>query len=426
MLTAIKRYNVDSMGLMTIAGTETFSYDAMGNPTSYASKTLTWSGKQLTRYYYHPNKNELYDYTYAYDENGLRTQKVVNGVTTSYYYNGSLLMGMVTGSGNSAVHQLFSYDSSGNVVSVDYSSNGGSTFTTYYYLRNAQNDIVKIIDGNGATVVEYKYDSWGKLLSTTGSMASTLGANQPFRYRGYVYDAETGWYYLQSRYYDPSIARFISADVYLSTGQGVLGHNSYAYCGNNPLVRIDNNGYFWELLEKFIAVISALVIVGPEIRYDVPMYNQGSYNLRWAYSQTMIESYQTGQVLTQEQADMRAQSIAKSVHGSSEWNKGGWPTNILSDGKADVCVDSIYDLYYLLYTYGPVYAYYRGEDSAHMVVVTGVDLQNEVIFTNNPWGIKGEQTFYEFLNGFAGMGTSSDLRFNYCLFPLRIERMDIY
>ena len=151
-------------------------------------------------------------------------------------------MGMVTGSGNTAIHQFFSYDSSGNVVSVDYSSNGGGTFTTYYYLRNAQNDIVKIIDGNGNTVVEYKYDSWGKLLSTTGSLAATLGTNQPFRYRGYVYDAETGWYYLQSRYYDPSIARFISADVYLSTGQGVLGHNAFSYCMNNPINYIDSTG----------------------------------------------------------------------------------------------------------------------------------------------------------------------------------------
>ena len=243
MLTAIKRYNVDSMGLMTIAGTETFSHDAMGNPTSYASKTLTWSGKQLIRYYYQPGKNQLYNYTYAYDENGLRTQKVLNGVTTSYYYNGSVLMGMVTGSGNTAIHQLFSYDSSGNVVSVDYSSNGGSTFTTYYYLRNAQNDIVKIIDGSGNTVVQYTYDSWGKPISTTGSLSATLGANQPFRYRGYVYDTETGWYYLQSRYYDPSVGRFISADVLLSTGQGVIGHNSYAYCGNNPISRSDPSGY---------------------------------------------------------------------------------------------------------------------------------------------------------------------------------------
>ena len=149
---------------------------------------------------------------------------------------------MVTGSGNTAIHQLFSYDSSGNVVSVDYSSNGGSTFTTYYYLRNAQNDIVKIIDGNGNAVVEYKYDSWGKLLSTTGSLAATLGVNQPFRYRGYVYDTETGWYYLQSRYYDPSVGRFVSADVLLSTGQGVIGHNSYAYCLNNPIRYMDEGG----------------------------------------------------------------------------------------------------------------------------------------------------------------------------------------
>ncbi|MBQ3553026.1 MAG: RHS repeat-associated core domain-containing protein, partial [Clostridia bacterium] len=123
-----------------------------------------------------------------------------------------------------------------------YSSNGGSTFTTYYYLRNAQNDIVKIIDGSGNTVVQYTYDSWGKPISVTGTLASTLGVNQPFRYRGYVYDTETGWYYLQSRYYDPSIYRFISADVYLSTDQGVLGHNTFVYCLNNPVILVDRQG----------------------------------------------------------------------------------------------------------------------------------------------------------------------------------------
>ena len=84
--------------------------------------------------------------------------------------------------------------------------------------------------------------AWGKLLSVTGTLAATLGADQPFRYRGYVYDTETGWYYLQSRYYDPTICRFISADVLLSTGQGVLGHNSFAYCLNNPVNRMDPAG----------------------------------------------------------------------------------------------------------------------------------------------------------------------------------------
>lgn len=167
----------------------------------------------------------------------------------NYYYNGSVLIGITNGS----TYQRFSYDANGRVVAVDYSTDGGITYTTYYYLRNAQGDIVKLIDGNGNTVVEYVYDSWGKKLSTTGTLAATLGANQPFRYRGYVYDEETGWYYLQSRYYDPTTGRFISADVYLSTGQGVLGHNAFAYCLNNPICRIDPAGSlsFADILQFF-------------------------------------------------------------------------------------------------------------------------------------------------------------------------------
>ena len=153
---------------------------------------------------------------------------------------------MVTGSGASAIVQRFSYDSSGSVVSVDYSSDNGTTFTTYYYLRNGQGDVVKLIDGTGTAVVEYTYDSWGQQLSCTGSLSTSLGANQPFRYRGYVYDVETGWYYLQSRYYDPATCHFISADVLLSTGQGVIGNNSFAYCGNNPVNAFDDDGE-WSL-----------------------------------------------------------------------------------------------------------------------------------------------------------------------------------
>ena len=236
-LTAIKTYTVDASGVQTLSDTQSFAYDAMGNPTSYLGKTLTWEGKQLTGV-----SAAGQSISYAYDENGLRTQKTVNGTTTNYYYNGSVLIGMVTGSGASAIVQRFSYDSSGSVVSVDYSTDNGSSFTTYYYLRNGQGDVVKLIDGSGNTVVQYTYDSWGKQTSCTGTLATTLGTNQPFRYRGYVYDTETGWYYLQSRYYDPGVSRFISSDVLLSTGQGVLGHNSYAYCLNNPANMSDSCG----------------------------------------------------------------------------------------------------------------------------------------------------------------------------------------
>ena len=179
--------------------------------------------------------------TYAYNEDGLRTQKTYNGTTTNYYYNGSVLIGMQ--SGNTV--QRFSYDAQGKVVAVDYSTNGGSSYTTYYYLRNAQGDIVKLIDNGGDAKVEYTYDSWGKLISTTGDHASSVGSNQPFRYRCYVYDTETGWYYLQSRYYNPETCRFISSDVLLSTGQGVIGHNAYAYCGNNPIANSDPLGTAW-------------------------------------------------------------------------------------------------------------------------------------------------------------------------------------
>ena len=154
----------------------------MGNPTRYFGATMTWAGKQL-KYW---GKSGKY-VNFAYNDDGIRTQKNSNGILTNYYYNGSLLIGMTVGSGSSTKILRFSYDASGNVVAVDYSTDNGSTFNTYYYLRNAQNDIVKLIDSSGSTVVEYCYDSWGKLLSTSGSLASTLGKNNPFRYRGYVY-----------------------------------------------------------------------------------------------------------------------------------------------------------------------------------------------------------------------------------------------
>ena len=131
---------------------DTVSYDAMGNPTRYLGATMTWAGKQL-KYWCKSGKYV----NFAYNEDGIRTQKTSGGVLTSYYYNGSLLIGMTVGSGSSANILRFSYDASGNVVAVDYSTDNGSTFNTYYYLRNAQNDIVKLIDKTVATIVEYAH-----------------------------------------------------------------------------------------------------------------------------------------------------------------------------------------------------------------------------------------------------------------------------
>jgi RHS repeat-associated protein len=112
----------------------------------------------------------------------------------------------------------------------------------YYYVFNLQGDVVGLINDTGAKVVEYVYDSWGRLVSTTGSMASTAGVKNPYRYRGYRYDAEIGLYYLQSRYYDPSMKRFVNADGYVDTGNSVLSTNMFAYCENNPIMFSDSLG----------------------------------------------------------------------------------------------------------------------------------------------------------------------------------------
>jgi len=125
--------------------------------------------------------------------------------------------------------------------------------SVYFYASNLQGDIVAILDSNGNPVVEYTYDAWGKILTITGSMASTLGVLNPLRYRGYVYDNESGLYYLQSRYYDPAIGRFINADAFVSTGQGILGHNMFAYCNNEPINRVDYTGKRYALYKGDLA-----------------------------------------------------------------------------------------------------------------------------------------------------------------------------
>ena len=252
---------------MTSYNGQAIRYDASGNPTTYRGYTMTWQGRRLTGAT--GSGNTL---TYSYDENGLRTQKTVNGTATQYRYHGSVLISQVTGSNK----LLFSYDANGNVVAVNY--NG----TYYYYVRNGQNDVIRLIDGNNNSVVEYSYDSWGRQISCTGSLARTLGTQNPFRYRGYVYDTETGLYYLQSRYYDPAVDRFINADIYVSTGQGLLGHNMYAYCLNNPVVHLDDMG-MWTL-SIFLGPNATIIFGGGSIGIGISIDDNGNIGIQWTYS----------------------------------------------------------------------------------------------------------------------------------------------
>ena len=278
-------------------------------------------------------------------------------------------------------------------------------------------------DAAGTEVVRYTYDAWGKLLSTAGSLASTLGYMNPFRYRGYVYDEETGLYYLRSRYYNPTWERFVNVDLMVAAKKTPLSHNCFTYCSNNSLNKIDSFGTFplsaiKQFLKQAVDTLKNALIEACRIKFDVPLYNQGSLLLCWAYSQTMVEDYKEGVIRSQEDADKRAKEIAIIKNGEENWNKGSWPTNTNPNDKHMLSENQgIFDLFSALVTYGPVYAYYGNGSGAHLVVITGVDLIEKRVYSNNPWGISGDQSYEQFLKEFAGMPDTRDLVFGFLLFP---------
>ncbi|WP_343777615.1 RHS repeat-associated core domain-containing protein [Clostridium sartagoforme] len=117
------------------------------------------------------------------------------------------------------------------------------------------------MDKNGTEVVSYSYDTWGKLISIEGSLKDTVGVKNPYRYRGYRYDTETGLYYLNARYYNPEWGRFINADGIVGTPGGLLSANMFAYCGNDPVNREDSNGYLWGFIKAFVSQIANAINV---------------------------------------------------------------------------------------------------------------------------------------------------------------------
>ena len=225
----------------TVSGTPT-----SGNPTSYYNGTrwtFAWAnGRQLTS-----ATDGTKNISYTYNADGLRMTKTVDGVTHTYLYAGGKLLRETYGT----TTLDFFYGSNGNPFALKHNN------ATYYYITNLQGDVLRLVDADGNTVASYTYDPYGNPLTATGTLANT----NPLRYRGYYYDAETGFYYLQSRYYDPTICRFINADGYASTGQGIVGHNMFAYCGNKPIIFSDPSGEFGILTGLAIAgiVISAAI-----------------------------------------------------------------------------------------------------------------------------------------------------------------------
>ena len=220
-------YGDSSWGdLLTGYYDRTITYDTIGNPLSDGIWTYTWqNGRELASM-----TGNGVTWSYTYDANGMRTSRTNGTDTYHYIYNGGQLVQMQKNNTDT----LYFDHATGTVT-----WNG----VTYYYVYNLQGDVIAILDGNGTCVVEYIYDAWGYLVYTYGSKSGSLGVLNPLTYRAYTYDHETGLYYLQSRYYNPEVGRFLNADAYASTGQGILGHNMFAYCNNNAVLYYDPTGY---------------------------------------------------------------------------------------------------------------------------------------------------------------------------------------
>ena len=218
------------------------TYDSLGNPLNWTNgKAFTWEGRQLKSV-----SNGTYVYTYEYNADGIRTKTTVTkpadpDYSEVYEYilddNGNVVQIKLNGS----VHATFYYDESGSPIG--YTNNK----YTLWYTKNQQGDIVRVESDDGTVYADYEYDAWGNATVEYNNLKARLaiGKFNIFTYRGYIYDTQTGFYYLQSRYYDPAVGRFLNADAvdYLGATGTVLGYNLYAYCENNAIKYVDTLGF---------------------------------------------------------------------------------------------------------------------------------------------------------------------------------------
>ena len=252
-------------------------YDEIGNPTKivtnqyWASSSnweeygyeLEWEGRQLIgRRFYELYSgcdiwyDEYYDLSFEYNADGIRTSKTVYETEYKYLLNGTQIIGETWTLYGTEYLLLYIYDENGSPMGIKYRTEAyaAGVYDYFFFEKNLQGDIVAIYNAEGEKIGSYVYDAWGNFTVSTVSGNSALENKivndyNPFRYRGYYYDKDLGWYYLLSRYYNPQWGRFINADGYISTGTGLLGYNMFAYCNNNPVMNVDPTGDFpWLLL----------------------------------------------------------------------------------------------------------------------------------------------------------------------------------
>ena len=253
--------------LLTAYDGQTISCDAQGNPTSYLGHTLTWEkGRQL---------KSFDGSVYVYDTNDIRVSKTINGVIHHYILDGITILRESWD--NNILIPL--YDNECCVCGVTYNNE------PYYFIKNLQGDVVAITNVQGEVEVRYTYDAWGKPEIKFDASDCKIGTINPYRYRCYYYDEESGLYYLQCRYYDPNTARFISSDegLTITVLKNILNQNIFIYCHNNPINEVDYFGYlsFWKrayyLAHGIFLITTGLLSIIAAIKKGVVAAALGSF-----------------------------------------------------------------------------------------------------------------------------------------------------
>ena len=201
---------------------------------------------------------------FTYDVDGLRTSKTIPnvGLEHKYYYVGNRLQYETLG-GSSAL--WYFYDADGNPSGIRYKDNSG-TVNDYYFVCNWRGDVVQIYNASGTLVGSYTYDAWGRVTeNATSADTENITETNPIRYRGYYYDTETRLYYVNSRYYDPAVKRFLNSDdseIIDGSNAHLLENNLFAYCFNNPINMIDEDGNWPQWAKNLLKVGIGIAAIG--------------------------------------------------------------------------------------------------------------------------------------------------------------------
>jgi len=281
------------------------TYNALGNPIKYLNNTLEWTrGYLLDTYYDGINSKE---YKYDYNADGIRISKLIDNKKTNYYLDGSRILAQ----------------DDGNLICFHYGVEGVVGFTyqeayNYFYKKNIQGDVIGIFDDNNKQIVKYEYDAWGnhkvKVLKNEEFVDVTtlidddnieiknyifIANLNPFRYRSYYFDSETGLYYCNSRYYSPKLCRFISSDRFEFLNKNKInGLNLYAYCGNNPVNRIDDYGNSWKSFWKKVKrkAKKAGNAIGDFFEEIFDVFTDLTYNIVTVKGGNIFGGYESGTV----------------------------------------------------------------------------------------------------------------------------------